>query len=72
MSSGKGDGVGCVGEIVEEGLCEEIVEVERVSSGFMAVVAVHQNDVLRLICGYAPQSGRYLEGQSFYDELKGE
>ena len=30
-----------------------------------------EEDVLRLICGYSPQSGRSLEQrQSFYDELK--
>ena len=39
----------------------------------MTVVVVFEEDVLRLICGYAPQSGRSLdEEQSFYDELKGE
>ena len=27
----------------------------------MAVVSVFEEDVLRLICGYAPQSGRGLE-----------
>ena len=37
----------------------------------MTVVAAFEEDVLRLICGYAPQSGRSLgEKQSFYDELK--
>ena len=34
-------------------------------------VVVLEEDVLRLICGYALQSGRSLEEkQSFYDELK--
>ena len=34
------------------------------------VVVVHEEDVLRLICGYAPQSGRSLEEkQCFHDEL---
>ena len=37
----------------------------------MTLVAVLEEDVLRLICGYAPQSGRSLEDkQSFHDELK--
>ena len=32
---------------------------------------VFEEDVLTLICGYGPQSGRSFEGkQSFYDELK--
>ena len=43
-----------------------------VSDRVMAVVLVFEKDVLRLICGYAPQSGGSLEAkQSFYDELKG-
>ena len=34
-------------------------------------LVVFEEDVLRLICGFAPQSGRSLEEkQSFYDELK--
>ena len=36
---------------------------------FMSLV--FEEDVLGLICGYAPQSGGHLEGkQSFYNELK--
>ena len=36
-------------------------------------VFVFAEDVLRLICGYAPQSGRSLvEKQSFYDKVKSE
>ena len=47
-----------------------MVEVRRVSDRVMTVVVFEKN-VLRLICGYAPQSGRRLEEkQSFYDELK--
>ena len=39
----------------------------------IAVVLVLEEDDQRLICGYAPQSGRSLEEkQSFHDELKGE
>ena len=34
-------------------------------------LAVFEEDVLRLICGHAPQSGRSLEKKkSFYDEQK--
>ena len=37
----------------------------------MTVLDVLEEDVLRLICGYAPQSGTSLEEkQSFYDKLK--
>ena len=43
-----------------------------VSDRVMTVV-VFEEDVLRLICGYAPQSGRsFEEKQSFYDEIKSE
>ena len=46
-------------------LCEEVVEVRRVSDRVMIVVLVFEEDVLRLIYGYAAQSGRCLEEQSF-------
>ena len=37
----------------------------------MSVVLDFEEDVLRLICWYDPQSGRSLKGkQYFYDELK--
>ena len=64
--SGKGDGVGGVVVIVNEDLCEKVGEVRRVSDGVNTVGVVFEVDVLRLICGYAPQSGRSLEEkQSF-------
>ena len=45
----------------------------RVSDRVVTVVVVFEEDVLRLIYGYAPQCGRSLEEKkSFYDELKGE
>ena len=71
--SGKEDGVGGVGVMVIEVLCGNVVEVRRVINRVMTLVVVFEEDVLRLICVYAPQSGRSLEEkQSFYDELKGE
>ena len=57
---GKGDGVGGVGAVVKEELYEMMVEVRRVSDGVTSLV-VFEEDVLRLICGYFPQSGRSLE-----------
>ena len=50
--SGKGDGVSSVGEMVKE-LCVKVEEVRMVSDRVMTVVAVLEEDVLRLICGYA-------------------
>ena len=56
--SGKGNGVGGVGVIVKEELCEKAVEARMVSDRVMTLVVVFKEDVLRLICGYDPQSGR--------------
>ena len=47
---GKTDAVGDVGIMVK------VVEVRRASDIMMAVVLVFLNDVLSMICGYAPQS----------------
>ena len=67
--SGKGDAVDGGGVMVKEKLCEKLVEVRRVCDRVMTVV-VFEEDVLRLICGYAPQFGRSLEEKQSYDELK--
>ena len=64
--SGKGDGVDGVGVMVKEELCELVVEVRKVSDGVMTVVVVVEEDVLRLICGYAPQSGRSFEEKLYF------
>ena len=46
--------------------------MRRVSDRVMTLAVVFKEDVLRLICCYAPQSGRsFEEKQSFYDELIG-
>ena len=65
-----GNGVGVAGVMVKEDLCEKVVEVILVSDSVMTLVVFEEN-VLRLICGYAPLSGRRFCGKnSFYDELK--
>ena len=46
-----GNGVGGVGVMVKEELCEKVVEVRRASDRVMTVVVLK-----RMICGYAPQS----------------
>ena len=57
-------------ELVKEELCEKVVDVRRVSDRVMTFV-VFEEDVLRMTCGHAPQSGRCLEEkQCSYDELK--
>ena len=43
----------------------------RMVSDRVMTVVVFEEDVLRLICGYSPKTGRSLDKkQSFYDELK--
>ena len=64
--SGKGDGVGCVGVMVKEELCSKVVDVKMVSDGVMTLVVVFEEDMLRLICGYAPQSGRSFLNNSLF------
>ena len=52
--------------VIEE-LCKKMLEIGRVSNRVMTVV-VYEEDVLRLICGYALQSGGCLEERHyFYD-----
>ena len=51
--------------MVKEELCERVVEVRRVSDRVMTLVDVFEEDVLRLICGYAPESLRSLEVKHF-------
>ena len=52
-------------------LCEKVVDVRRVSNRVITLVVAFEEDMLMLICWYAPQNGRSLEEkQSFYDELK--
>ena len=55
--SRNGDGVGGVGVMVKEQLCEKVVEARRVSDRVMTIV-VFDEDVLRLICSNALPSGR--------------
>ena len=60
-----------MGIMMKEQLSEKVVEI-RMNDGVMAVVLIFEEDVLRLSCAYAPQSGRsFDEKQSFY-EMKGE
>ena len=44
--------------ILMEELCMKVVEVGRVCD---RIVLVFDEDLLKMICGYAPQSGRSLE-----------
>ena len=59
-----------VGVLVKEELCEKVVEVRRRSDRVMTVVMVLEEELLRIICVYGPESGRTAaEKQYFYDDL---
>ena len=47
-----------MGVMLEEQLCEKVIEIKMVSDRAMAVVAIFKDDVLRLIYGYVLQGGR--------------
>ena len=49
----KEDGVGAVGVLVKQ-MCMMVVAVRRVSDRVMAVEVVFEEDLLMVICGYAP------------------
>ena len=47
--------------MMEEEVCEKVVEVRRMSDRVMAVVLAFKTDVLRLIYVYVLQCGRSLQ-----------
>ena len=51
---------------MKDELCDNMIKVRSVSDRVMSVVVVDfEEDVLRLICVYALQSGRCFEGKQF-------
>ena len=52
------DKTGGVGILVKEELCENVVEVRRRCDRVMAIELVFGEEVGRVICAYAPQSGK--------------
>ena len=55
--SGNNDGTEGVGVLVKEELCEKIVEVQSKSNRVMTVVMALEEEVVRIVCVYGPQSG---------------
>ena len=56
---------------MKEELCEKVVEVRRKSNRVMTVVMALEEEVVRIMCVYAPQSGRTgAEKKCFYDHLR--
>ena len=71
--SGNSEGTGGVGILVKEELCEKVVEVRRKSDRVMTIVMAFEEEVVRIVCVYGPQSGRSGEEKlHFYDELASE
>ena len=71
--SGNSSGIGEVGILVKEELCEKVVDVRRKSDRVMVVVHAFGKHVTRVISAYGSQAERPLEEkQSLYDEFAGE
>ena len=67
---GNDDKTGGVGILVKEELCENVVEVRRRCDRVMAIGLVFKKEVVRVICAYAPQSGKSdAEKKRFYEEM---
>ena len=50
-------------------LCENVIEVRRKCDRVMAVGLVFGVEVVRVICAYAPQSGKPDAEERFYEEM---
>ena len=67
---GNDDKTGGVGILVKEELCEKVVEVRRRCDGVMGIGLVFGEEVVRVICANAPQSGKPdSEKELFYEEM---
>ena len=67
---GNDDKTGGVGILVKEELCEKMVEVRRRCDRVMGIGLVFGEEVVRVICAYAPQSGKPdSEKELFYEEM---
>ena len=69
--SGNSDGMGGVGVLVKEELCEKAVDMRRKSDIVMPVVMARKEELVRIICVYGPQSGRTgADKEGFYDHFR--
>ena len=70
---GNDDKTGGVGILVKQELCENVVEARRRCDKVMAIGLVFGKEVVRVICAYAPQSGKPdAEKERFYEEMASE
>ena len=67
---GNDDKTGGVGILIKEELCEKVVEVKRRCGRVMGIGLIFGEEVVRVICAYAPQSGKPdSEKEVFYEEM---
>ena len=67
---GNDDKTASVGILVNEELCENVVEVRRRCDRVTAIGLVFGEEMVRVICAYAPQSGKPdSEKERFYEEM---
>ena len=56
--------------LVKEELCENVVEVRKRCDRVMAIGLVFGEELVRVMCAYAPQSGKpHAEKEKFYEEM---
>ena len=49
---------GGVGVLVKEELYDKVIEARRVDDKVMSLAIVLEEEVVRVVCAYAPQSGK--------------
>ena len=59
--SGNSLGTGGLGILVREKLSEKVVELQRRSDQVMTMVQAFREELVRVMCVYAPQSGKTIE-----------
>ena len=63
------DKTGGVGILVKEELRENVVEIRRRCDRLMAIGLVFREEVAKIICAYAPLSGKANSEERFYEEM---
>ena len=60
------EGYGGVGVLVKEEQHDKVVEVRRVNDGVMSLAIVLVEEVLRVVCAYAPQRGKSINEKEHF------
>ena len=70
--SGNQEGYGGIGVVVKQEMYDEVTEVRRVNDRATSIDIVF-DEVLRVVCAYAPRSGKSMEEKEcFYEDLSRE